>query len=195
MKHEQLKLPKGDVLLCCGDFTRTGSQIEVIEFNTWLGRLDYKQKIVISGNQDQCLEDIDLDVKKIFSNATYLQDESCLIDGIHLYGSPWTPKFGEMAFNLKDQNHAKEIWEKIPENVEVLIVHGPAKGILDQTRSGVSAGCPELLARIIEVKPKIFVCGHIHESYGEVQQEGIKFINSAMLKNRVDVNLPIVFEL
>lgn len=43
-------LPAGDMLIFCGDFGgRDGSLADVVEFNEWLGKLPYKDKIVIAG--------------------------------------------------------------------------------------------------------------------------------------------------
>ena len=45
-------IPEGDVLIHAGDFTRCGHLQEVKEFNTWLGTLPHKHKIVIAGNHE-----------------------------------------------------------------------------------------------------------------------------------------------
>ena len=42
-------LPDGDILIHAGDFTLTGHVLEVKKFNTWLGTLPHKHKIVIAG--------------------------------------------------------------------------------------------------------------------------------------------------
>jgi len=50
-------LPKGDVLVHCGDFTKTGFLHEIEHFNTFLKQQDYKHKIVIAGNHDISLDE------------------------------------------------------------------------------------------------------------------------------------------
>jgi 3',5'-cyclic AMP phosphodiesterase CpdA len=50
MRHEKLKMPEGDVLIHCGDFTNHGSLSEVREFAAWLSTLPYKHIIVVPGN-------------------------------------------------------------------------------------------------------------------------------------------------
>ena len=50
--HKSLKLPKGDVLIHTGDFTMLGRLEEIKSFADWLGTLDFKHKIVISGNHE-----------------------------------------------------------------------------------------------------------------------------------------------
>ncbi|PSN41933.1 Metallophosphoesterase domain-containing protein 1 [Blattella germanica] len=50
--HIRFDVPEGDVFIHAGDFTRCGRQEEVIEFNTWIGTLPHKYKIVIAGNHE-----------------------------------------------------------------------------------------------------------------------------------------------
>lgn len=50
MRHEKLKMPDGDVLIHCGDFTNHGSLSEVREFAAWLTTLPYKHIIIVPGN-------------------------------------------------------------------------------------------------------------------------------------------------
>jgi Icc-related predicted phosphoesterase len=57
----------------------------------------------------------------------------------------------------------KVYWDNIPENLDILITHGPPFGIFDRTAKKVNAGCKYLLAKIQKVKPKIHIFGHIHE--------------------------------
>ncbi|KAK4309551.1 hypothetical protein Pmani_018814 [Petrolisthes manimaculis] len=50
--HLQLEIPEGDVFIHAGDFTRCGSAAEVEEFNSWIGSLPHKHKVVIAGNHE-----------------------------------------------------------------------------------------------------------------------------------------------
>jgi hypothetical protein len=51
-RHPAPTIPEGDVLIHAGDFTSTGKEHEVAQFNAWLGSLPHKHKIVIAGNHD-----------------------------------------------------------------------------------------------------------------------------------------------
>lgn len=52
----------------------------------------------------------------------------------------------------------------IPEDTDILITHGPPIGHGDLCRSGLRAGCVELLSTVQNrVKPEYHVFGHIHE--------------------------------
>lgn len=84
-------------------------------------------------------------------------------------------------------------WALIPSDVDVLITHGPPDGILDRNRTGSCCGCRELLYRVLEVKPRLHVFGHIHEAAGQTEIDGTRFVNAATHMGRgsgVVVELP-----
>ena len=202
-KHDGVDLPEGDVLLHTGDFTMTGRTNEIEDFNHWLGTLPYKHKIVIAGNHDKGLDKIfkkeaALDGHDALSNCTYLEDEEVTIGGYKIYGSPWTPEFGYWGF-MERRESLDVIWNKIPDDTDILLTHGPPLGILDHCQSGALAGCMHLLDAIVNrVKPKFHIFGHIHESRGLLRSElsDTIFINASncTIRYRPD-NAPVVFEL
>jgi hypothetical protein len=51
-RHPAPIIPEGDVLIHAGDFTSTGTEHQVAQFNAWLGSLPHKHKIVIAGNHE-----------------------------------------------------------------------------------------------------------------------------------------------
>lgn len=50
--HIKFEIPDGDIFIHAGDFTRCGRLDEVEEFNSWLGQLPHKHKVVIAGNHE-----------------------------------------------------------------------------------------------------------------------------------------------
>jgi len=192
--YSNLELPDGDVLIHAGDITRHGKLSELKDFNVWLGEQPHQHKIIIAGNHDWCFERQKQASLKILTNAMYLEDESITIAGYTFYGSPWQPRFQNWAFNLTRGKALQEKWDLITENVDVLITHGPAFGLLDKIHSGENTGCENLLTKIEEIKPKVHICGHIHEGYGRVEHQGIEFINASVTNERYKpTNAPIVF--
>ena len=193
--HNELTIPDGDIFIHCGDFSMMGEYEDLMEFNKWLGTLPHKRKIVIGGNHDFILEkDYYFNVVH-FSNATYLEDNLLELDGLRIYGSPYTPRFGDWAFMRDRGNEMAKIWSKIPKDVDILITHGPPYGILDVTKGGLKVGCLDLLGVINTLKPKIHLFGHIHESYGTIEKNGTKFYNCALMNAYYDiVNGPVVIE-
>jgi Icc-related predicted phosphoesterase len=192
--YSNLELPYGDVLIHAGDITRHGKLSELKDFNDWLGKQPHRHKIIIAGNHDRCFERQKEASLKILTNAVYLEDQSITIAGHKFYGSPWQPRFQNWAFNLTRGKALQEKWDLISNDVDVLITHGPAFGLLDKIDSGENTGCENLLTKIEEIKPKVHICGHIHEGYGEVICKGIKFINASVTDERYKpTNAPIVF--
>jgi Icc-related predicted phosphoesterase len=103
-----------------------------------------------------------------------------MIDGLKVYGSPITPTYHDWAFNVLPGSPIAEAWEKIPLDTDVLITHGPPKGILDKNSRDELLGCPELLRKVKEIKPKLHTFGHVHEGYGFVDIDGIRYVNAAI---------------
>ena len=200
--HEDLVLPKGDILIHAGDFTGRGKPHEVEDFFGWLERQakEFKHIVFIAGNHDMSFEykstwTVDM-LKSLPSNVHYLEDSSITIDGIKFYGSPWQPEFFNWAFNLRRGRELEEKWNMIPYDTDVLITHGPPMNILDYTQRDMwNVGCLHLYDRVIQVKPKLHVFGHIHEGYGIKEHEGITFVNASSATLRYEMkNKPIEIE-
>lgn len=178
-------LPEGDMLIIAGDLCSWGNTAELIKFNDWLGKLDYKHKIVVGGNHDQCLTD--LDGHKFISNGTYLQDELIEVEGLRIYGTPGS-EMNELRLNYSwafcEPGYLMRSAESIPKNLDILIAHGPVYGILDKTVFGKHVGNKYMRQAVIEKKPRYFISGHIHESYGIEQFNDTTFINAAVCNER-----------
>lgn len=136
-------------------------------------------------------------VKQYLTNCTYLEDEAIEILGLKIYGTPWQPEFCKWAFNLPRGAECLEKWNKIPENLDILITHTPPLGHGDLCCTMVRAGCVELLNTVqCRVKPKYHVFGHVHEGYGITSDGKIIFINASTCDiNYLPNNLPIVFDI
>jgi Icc-related predicted phosphoesterase len=179
-------LGDGDILVHAGDLSSLGHKHEIINFLNWFAKTPFEHKIFVAGNHDFYFEkNFQIDEKYAEMGIHYLFDDQITIDGITFYGSPWQPEFYDWAFNLpKNGYELKQRWDMIPQNVDVLITHGPAFGILDYAPMGGHVGCELLLDKIMEVKPKIHVCGHIHEGYGQKTINGVEFLNASVLNGQ-----------
>lgn len=194
--HDEVVVPDGDILLHAGDSTIIGKVEEITKFNEWLGRLPHKHKIIIAGNHDWLFQTNRWLARSLITNATYLEDSSCEVMGLQVYGSPWQPWFFDWAFNLPRGKALAEKWAMIPSDTDILITHGPPHGILDETPRGDLAGCEELLEVVKRIKPRLHLFGHIHYSYGHLKKWGIEFVNACVCDEAYDpTNKPIVIEL
>lgn len=204
--HRQLTIPEGDVLIFSGDMCGLGLEKEIVDFNDWLGKQPCKHKIVIAGNHDYPFTKFVLGWnKRLLSNAHYLENEEIVIDGVKFYGSPMTPTFCGWWFMADRGEEIKKYWDMIPNDVAVLITHGPPYGILDETIktdydhmvSRYRVGCEELLKRIKQLeKMKVHCFGHIHAGYGLFKREGLQFVNASNCDECYEpTNAPIVVEI
>ena len=102
------------------------------------------------------------------SAMTVLHGDGCEIDGLKLfglgYGVPRTP-FGAWSCDLSEA-FAAELLAGC-EKAHVLITHSPPKGVADVTSQGTSVGSTAIRAAIERIRPRLAVCGHIHDSWGK----------------------------
>ena len=177
-------VPDGDILLHAGDLTNKGSFHELQSQVTWLNTLPHKHKIVIAGNHDLLLDPsfVDRFPERIiehkgtaatgwdWGDVVYLNNTSVTLTvggrEITIFGSPMTPQCGSCAFQYPP---IRDVWNgMIPKGTDVLLTHGPAKGHLDSK----GKGCGWLNKELWRKKPRLVVCGHIHEGRG---REDIKW--------------------
>ncbi len=194
--HEEVSVPDGDILVHAGDFTERGSLEDVDAFNAWLGRLPHRHKFVIAGNHDFCFEQAPEQARSRLTNAIYLEDSGAVAEGLHIWGSPWQPRFFDWAFNLDRGEPLARKWALVPDHTDILITHGPPHGWGDTTSRGADVGCEELAARIWTVAPRLHVFGHIHEGYGRMQAGPTTLVNASICTLRYrPTNPAIVVEL
>ena len=173
-----------------------GTLAQIGAFDRWLGTLPHPRKVVIAGNHDWGFERTPVKARSLLQHATYLEDELVTVDGVRIWGSPWQPWFYDWAFNLPRGPQIAAKWAMIPEGVDVLMTHGPPAGILDRTKNGEHVGCEDLRRELLRVRPKVHVFGHIHEGYGTLEQDGVRFVNASNCSERYRaVQAPIVFDL
>ena len=199
-EHQNLQLPKIEaektMLIHTGDMSKMGREDEIKDFLNWFEMQDYKYKVFIAGNHDFLFEkNPTLAESSIPSNCIYLNNSSVEIEGIKIWGSPITPRFYDWAFNCDRGEKIRNYWQQIPLDTDILLTHGPAYGILDQTKHGLQVGCEELIGFVEKIKPKIHAFGHIHEAYGKVTNFDTTFINASVLDIRYKlVNQPILID-
>jgi len=194
--HRRVTIPDGDVLVFAGDATRKGDLAELADFDDWLSSLPHSRKIIIAGNRDFCFESHRTEALQILRHAEYIQDETILIEGQRLYGSPWQPTFLNMAFNLERGEALRANWALIPPDTDILVTHTPPFGCGDLTNAGARVGDRDLTEAIARVRPKIHVFGHIHEGYGKYPTEETLHINASIVDDTFQpVHAPWVLDI
>ncbi|KAL1838160.1 hypothetical protein VTJ49DRAFT_2986 [Mycothermus thermophilus] len=106
-----------------------------------------------------------------------------------VFGSPYSPQYGTWAFMypradagaaadadttadasgqrgssgdaLSPNKTAAALWSAIPLTTDLLITHTPAA-----THRDDGCGCPELAKTLSVVRPRLHVCGHVHQARG-----------------------------
>ena len=153
---------------CSNNINPYLNENEVRQFIEWYKEVPVKHKIYVAGNHDTSIEKR-LVTKKDFEDAgiIYLEDDVVEIEGLYIYGNPYTPKYGNWAF-MKTPEKLNRYWREVrPIYTDILVTHGPPKGILDKSynrsREIDQCGDKNLLNMVKELKPKLVCFGHIHD--------------------------------
>jgi Icc-related predicted phosphoesterase len=206
--NESKKPLNGDIIIHAGDALNHGTLVEFNDFIDWFSKLDFTHKIYVPGNHDMIAETDTALVRQMCKErrVILLIDEEVVIDGVKMYGSPQTPYFNNWSFNCaRNENEAmlyskrliKDYWDMIPDDVDILITHGPPYGILDEltnmdgTLKGQFLGCVDLLNAINRIKPEFHFFGHIHAGYGQLHKNGTSFYNLAVCDEMYNPSNPI----
>jgi Icc-related predicted phosphoesterase len=151
-----------DVVLGVGDFASVHSGLEET-----IGALRSiaKPTILVPGNNET--EGALREACDGWGSATVLHGQGTAIDGISFFGlgagvpvTPW-----DWSFDLTEEE-AKQRLDQCPRGC-VLAVHSPPRGHVDTSNRGEHLGSVAVLDAIVTKEPRVALCGHIHESWGE----------------------------
>lgn len=169
------------IVLICGDIFPLKIQRDMQkceewllnDFKNWAEQLPCLKVVLIAGNHDFYFAKYgkyiaDNDEAKISDKIIYLQDSSCYVEGLHIYGCPWCTGPAGWAFcpdeNLNDVGVK---YNKIP-NCDILLTHQPPR-IADIGCSYPGDpvrerdfGSDRLREAIYKKKIVANFCGHIH---------------------------------
>jgi len=186
--HErgEVEVPDGDILVHTGDATHKGTPDEIRRFDDWYAAFPHRHKIFVAGNHDFGFERTPEEARALLDpSIVYLQDAEATLEGLRFYGSPWQPWFMDWAFNLSRGPEIRAKWEQVPAGIDVLLTHGPPQGIGDRLVGGEEVGCADLFEEITtRIRPRLHVCGHIHEARGQVERDGTLFVNASIADER-----------
>jgi Icc-related predicted phosphoesterase len=152
---------EADVVIGAGDFASVHEGLEET-----IGALEGVKAptVLVPGNNETV--DALRSATANWSAATVLHGEGTTIEGTEFFGlgagipvTPW-----DWSFDLDDEA-ATEMLAGCPEGA-VLVLHSPPRDHCDSAGDGGNFGSPALLRAIEEKRPRLAVCGHIHESWG-----------------------------
>jgi Icc-related predicted phosphoesterase len=156
-----------DVVVGVGDFASVHSGLE--ETIAVLRRIT-KPTVLVPGNNET--EDALREACDGWESAIVLHGESTAIDGVEFFGlgagvpvTPW-----DWSFDLTEEEAAEKL-AACP-NGCVLAVHSPPRGHVDTSGAGEHLGSVAVLDAIVAKEPRVALCGHIHESWGERSEIG-----------------------
>jgi uncharacterized protein len=152
---------EADVVIGAGDFASVHEGLE--EAIGALAAIETPTVLVPGNNEtDAALREAAAD----WEAATVLHGEGATVAGAEFYGlgggipvTPW-----EWSFDLDEEDAAGRL-AACPEGA-ILVLHSPPQGHCDAAGNGGHFGSEALLGAIEEKRPRLAVCGHIHESWG-----------------------------
>jgi Icc-related predicted phosphoesterase len=205
-------LPNHDILLISGDICPLENHQVIFQkmwlktvFLDWWREMDSPVGYGCWGNHDLFAESPYEPELRIFKNhekELVIAKASPVLDnsGLSIFLTSYQLPFGNWAFNAHEPE-LTEIYAEIPVGTDIIVSHGPAYGYGDKAprRGGKGyelTGSKSLLAAIDRIKPKLVVCGHIHQGYGVYDHNGTKIVNASILDASYKMaNDPVIVEL
>jgi len=223
MRHRDITLPRGDVLIHCGDVFLAGGDLaptgSVVweacfkDFISWLEehRDYFPLAIFTGGNHDMFFEEVGPEGirKQLPAHVRYLCDSDIsLAGGLRVYGTGYSPSglSSNRAFQPASSAARRRVFDAIPASVDVLITHSPPHlhgGPFGYTAppwdpTKTTFGCKDLLEAVqSRVRPRVHLFGHIHEAHGASRLGDTLYVAASTVGNHLvtAANPPIVFDL
>jgi uncharacterized protein len=159
--------PEADVVIAAGDFASIHEGLD--ETIAALTPIE-KPTVLVPGNNET--EEALRAACEGWPAANVLHGEGTEIEGVEFFGlgagipvTPW-----DWSFDLDEEAAAEALAPCPPE--AVLVLHSPPKGHCDRSSSGEHLGSEAELRAIEARRPRLAVCGHIHEAWGERSRIG-----------------------
>ncbi len=170
-----------DIVIICGDITQLGPGDVAKNF---LNQINV-ETVAVTGNIDS--EDVKKSIDE--SSATRIELKKVVKKGIKFVGANGT-KDSDFDFLRK---------KELVDSDSVLVTHVPPKGMQDKISVGIKGGNKALKKIVDEFKPRLVLCGHIHENPGFTKNEDTIVVNCSIGKRGegalIDINDSINVEM
>jgi Icc-related predicted phosphoesterase len=162
-----------DLVVLCGDITQFGPGDLATNF---LNQIPV-ETLAVPGNIDT----FDVDQGINASNATNLHMKRIVIQGIVFVGigREIPSALADLAI---DNGTVKKSLKKILDTTSVLVTHVPPFKLQDKMFIGSHGGSKQLRHLIDTYKPRLVLCGHIHEDPGVSKSGDTTVVNCSMGK-------------
>lgn len=189
--HRSLDVPAGDVLVHAGDFTYASREADAVDFNDWLATLPHAHKIVAFGNHEEAAPWRSR-AHELLSNATLLVAGEARIPRPSGDGPDLRVYATDFNWPTDPRGPRNPRLAHIPEGVDVLVSHYPARGEHDGGH-----GCVDLMAHVARARPGLVVCGHFHYAHGAGMGRAVGtadtlFVNAANAREHGKLGWPAV---
>jgi uncharacterized protein len=151
-----------DVVVGAGDFATEGSGL-TDTFDV-LKRVS-APIVLVAGNHDS-LDDM-LRACRDWPAAHILHGDGAVIQGIPFFGLGYEiPAGNAVSWNQRmEESDAAVLLEPCPADA-VLVTHSPPYGVADLQRNGIHEGSRTIGEAVERCKPRLHLCGHIHNAWG-----------------------------
>lgn len=175
-----LDFEQPDLVICAGDWGDPGT----IPVETYRGLLERFPIVTVYGNHD------DIGLLSILQNADgtpvlLRNGEVIEIKGVTIAGinGIWA-KSKRKPFYVLDEEvvEAAERVASLGINVQVLVTHACPIGIADMTPKGTRGGQRCFLEALKLIRPKLYVCGHLHLPQHRRLKDGTLIVNVGWTK-------------
>lgn len=151
-KHRKLHIPQdADIVICAGDAVEDDLQgDEYDDFAEWFGSLPAQWKIFVAGNHE-----LSFDIGEEVAAIERLKKHGIIVlhDAVQVCGDV---VIASISVGARIRN------EDIPSDIDIVVTHHPALGILDE-----ESGNPDILVFLIQARPQFHLFGHIHSTEGQ----------------------------
>lgn len=164
-------LQGADLIVLAGDISHRGKPRGFIE--ELVAGFHGLPVLAVPGNLDP------LEVHPDFARAgaIFLHEGRIKVEGLgfagmggatpHLFGGPYQVEEKKIELGLR-----------LAEPGDVLVVHCPPRGTLDRTTLGIRAGSRAAAAAVERLRPRLVLCGHVHEARGVLERDGTLYVNA-----------------